>query len=996
MIVLLLFFGSGATALVYEVVWSKYLALLFGSTIQAQSVVLAVFMGGLALGNKLFGRRADRTRRPLVIYGGIEIAIGLYAFFFPSLHRLADGVFAVVGSKLLDQSSWLLLLKAVLAAALLLGPTILMGGTLPLLAAWLQRNTPDAGRQSARFYSTNSLGAVCGAGLAGFVLVQSLGLPATMGVTALVNVIIGLVAIGIGRRPAAQFATGSQDAGTQGSVAPLHEPKLPLSPAQSGGEGVRRTGEEESSPASAPAAFRWGCVLVALTGAVSMGLEVLASRCLALILGASLQVFALVLMAFILGIGLGSAVIASPRRKHWSQENTTIALLLGAAVLIGLLVFNIENLAAIYSYAQSGLSRSPMGYYYHQVLVSVISICVLSLPAAALGSVLPLWIRISGSSSLLGEHVGRLLTWNTLGAVGGVLLTGFVLMPGIGLRGSFTTLAWVLIVVALVTALAARKRIAAVAAAVIAGLLVFVSVNGGEGWRYMLSLGVFRLPDGIYSPAFFQERRQSVKLVFYEDAADATVSVEQEALPGGITNLSLRINGKPDASVPTDLSTQVLLGQLPLMMKPDSKDVFVLGMGSGISAGTTLGYPIEQLTVADNCEPVLRAVKLFAPWNHGVFTNARTRIYHEDARTVLKLSPQKYDVIISEPSNPWMMGIGSVFNRQFYEIAASRLRPGGIMSQWLYTYELDDNIWELVVRTFGSVFPAMEIWDVGEGDVVLLGSDRPWKSNLEVYRRALELELPRRDLAAIGLTTPTAIFARQFASQRTAFALPGPGRIQSDNHPILEYEAPRGFYIYLGRGAQRFQAFDERTWQMGLATPEKNQALAELGLPSLGTIFGGVALSVNHDLQAFVRNRLGGGDGNLFFGNRIMPCIFQDAKAAALVFAPASMRTNAITQQLYNAEVLLRTDAAKQLQAVESIRDALAAVPTDRREKIDWSPAHYADLAIKAALRLGQPVLAKTILLRGLQLEPDSEELRYLARILVHEGILQSAEAARL
>lgn len=172
MVILILFFCSGATALIYEIIWSKYLALLFGSTIQAQTVVLAVFMGGLALGNKLFSRRADRARNPLTIYGCLEIAIGLYAVLFSFLYRAANGLFAAVGSTLLEHSVASLLLKGVLSMALLLGPTILMGGTFPVLAAWLQKSTVDAGRRSARFYSINSLGAVCGAGLAGFWLVE--------------------------------------------------------------------------------------------------------------------------------------------------------------------------------------------------------------------------------------------------------------------------------------------------------------------------------------------------------------------------------------------------------------------------------------------------------------------------------------------------------------------------------------------------------------------------------------------------------------------------------------------------------------------------------------------------------------------------------------------------------------------------------------------------------------------------------------------------------
>ena len=185
MLVLFLFFWSGATALVYEVIWSKYLTLMLGSTVQAQTVVLAVFMGGLALGNRLFGARADQAPQPLAIYGYVEVAIGLYAFFFNGFYQFADALFVLLGTGLLDHRALLLLLKGGLSVALLLGPTVLMGGTLPLLAAWLQRESSDAGRWSARFYSVNSLGAVFGAGMAGFFLVQSLGMVSSLQVTSM-------------------------------------------------------------------------------------------------------------------------------------------------------------------------------------------------------------------------------------------------------------------------------------------------------------------------------------------------------------------------------------------------------------------------------------------------------------------------------------------------------------------------------------------------------------------------------------------------------------------------------------------------------------------------------------------------------------------------------------------------------------------------------------------------------------------------------------------
>jgi spermidine synthase len=962
MVILLLFFCSGATALIYEVVWSKYLALLLGSTIQAQTVVLAVFMGGLALGNRLFGKYADRARHPLKLYGGIEIAIGCYAFFFSFFYQMTDGFFAAVGSKFLDHAGPLLLFKGVLSVALLLIPTVLMGGTLPVLAAWLEKNTADASRRSARFYSTNSLGAVCGAGLAGFFLVQRFGLSRTIELTAVVNVLIGLIAAGIGRMQTTQLPTVDQKSETL----------------------------NQTSIQSTSTMFRWSCMLVALTGAVSMGLEVLASRCLILIFGASLQVFAIVLMAFILGIGLGSAVIASPHRRQWSKEILTVGLLLAAAVMIGLLVFNIENLATVYLSVQSGLSRTAMGYRLHEIFTSVVSILVLGLPAAALGSVLPLWIRGSETSHRLADRVGRLLTWNTLGAVGGVLLTGFVLLPEIGLRGSFTTVALVLAVAAIVMALATQQRIAVVAGVVIAMLVALVAVSGDEDWRYVFSSGVFRLSGDDSPRMMLQERRKLVNLLFYEDGSDATVSVESAAYRNASTNLTLRINGKPDATSRGDLSTQILLAQLPLMMKPDSKDVFCFGMGSGITAGSVLGYPIEHLTVAENCAPVLRAAKLFEPWNNGVLTNNRARIFHEDARTVLKLNVQKYDVIISEPSNPWMIGVGSVFSREFYELAASRLKMGGIMTQWFHTYELDDRTLNLVLRTFGAVFPNMEIWDVGDGDIVLLGSSQPWKSDLETYNRAFQLEGPRRDLSAIGLTSAETVMARQLASQRTAYALSGPGLIQSDDMPVLEYEAPRAFYIYLERRAEDFQHFDERTWQIDLANRDKNTALSKMDAASLNAIFGQDFPSANLELLSYLRMSFEGRI-NQDYALASMPCIFQGTNGMML-FAPYSAQTNMISRELFQSEYALKTMPGNQLQAIEGIKKILDGVQNYKRQDTDWSAAHYTDLAVKASLRFGNAAQAKSILLRGLQLEPDSEELKYLSRILAREETLQPAE----
>lgn len=807
MTVLLLFFCSGATALIYEVLWSKHLALLLGSTVQAQTVVLAVFMGGLALGNRSFGRRADTAANPLALYGKLELAIGLYAFFFPLLHRVADHLFIRAGAPLLDRPTALLALKAALSVGLLLGPTILMGGTLPLIAAWLSRRGADAGRLSARFYSVNSLGAVCGAWLAGFVLVQAMGMTASLQLTALVNMALGLTALGLARQPQST------------------SPPIPVEVVAAPAATARITNYSSLSLA-----------LVALTGAVSMGLEVLAARSLVLIFGASLQAFAIVLMAFILGIGLGGAVMAAPRTRGWKSETVMMTLLISAALWIGLLVAGADQWVEFYRWVKTGLARTETGYTFHQCFSGAMSLVVLGGPAGLLGAVLPLGIReLPPSTSELGRGVGRLLTWNTIGAVAGTLVTGFVLMPGLGLRGAFLTLALGLCLAAWLLARQLRRSGPELAAGTVAAALMLTAAFGGEPWRHLLSSGVFRLRETELRKNLVAHRQQHVKIHFYEDAADASVAVEQGDGVETSDQLMLRINGKPDATSRGDLATQFLLGHLPMLARPESQDIFVLGFGSGVTAGALLGHPVKQIVVAENCAPVLRAAKLFAPWNRGVFTNRLARIVNEDARTLLKLSPQRYDIIISEPSNPWMVGVGSVFSREFYELCASRLKDGGIMTQWFHVYEMHDGIAALVFHTFASVFPNMEIWDPGTGDLILLGSQKPWTTGPAVWQKVFARTEPQRDLTRIGLRAPEALWARQFSSQGTTRLFIENGPEQSDEFPVLEYEAPRAFFI--GASATAFLQFDERTRQHQLAPEAKRTALAHLSAPLLTPIF---------------------------------------------------------------------------------------------------------------------------------------------------------------
>ena len=879
--VLILFFCSGATALVYEVIWSKFLSQMFGSTIYAQTVVLAVFMGGLALGNKLFGRGSDKLKNPVHVYGYLEIAIGLYAFFFPALNGAADHIFVSIGSGIAQRTVLLLALKGTLSAALLLGPTILMGGTLPLLAAWLQHSTPDAARRSARFYSVNSLGAVVGSALAGFWLVQNLGMVSSLQMTAIVNLLIGGAAILISR----QF-----------------QRQLPSK--------LESTAEIEKV---APGTLRWAGLTVGLTGAVSMGLEVLASRSLAMIFGSSLQSFAIVLMAFILGIGLGSAWIASPRRRAYSSEKIIVLVLCTAAAWVTLLVFNIERWVDVYRIIRTGLGRSSVGYDLHELMNAGISLVIFGLPAACIGSVLPLMIRVvSQESPSLGMKVGSLLTVNTLGAVVGTLLTGFVLMPLAGVRNSFAVLALALTFGAFAYAARIQWRVGMAASGGAIVFAVSLFVFGGEDWRYVISSGAFRSRETEFQPETMALRKKLIKLVYYEDGPDATVSVED----GGDTAASendrgIRVNGKPDASTRLDISTQLLVSHLPMIARPGAKDVFIFGLGSGISAGALLSYPVDQITLAENCEPVIKASRFFTNWNRNVLADPRVHLWREDARTVLKLDPQLYDVIVAQPSNPWTIGIGSVFSREFYEISASRLRPGGVMAQWFHIYEMHDGIVALVLRTFGSVFPFVEIWDAGGGDIIMLGSMQPWPSNPALYGKSFELPGVKSDLAEIGISSPELLWARQLASQRTAFAIAGDGPIQRDLFPVLEYAAPRAFYI--GVRAKLFQDYDERTRRMDLAPADKIAVLKSLPASETLPLFVSFS-SVNREM---LDSLTGKGDG------ANAPCVFQKQPPVAaenpeendLDRATATLNAGDLAQSAQLATQVLQQDQTNAVAA---------------------------------------------------------------------------------
>jgi hypothetical protein len=343
-----------------------------------------------------------------------------------------------------------------------------------------------------------------------------------------------------------------------------------------------------------------------------------------------------------------------------------------------------------------------------------------------------------------------------------------------------------------------------------------------------------------------------------------------------------------------------------MLAKPDAQDVFVLGLGSGVTAGAVLPYPVKRIVIAENCRPVIGAAELFDSWNRGVLHDPRTRVWLEDARTVLKLRPQLYDVIITEPSNPWTAGVGSVFSREFYTLAARRLKPGGLVCQWFHAYEMNDDLLKLVFRTFGSVFPYMEVWDV-RNDIIILGSKEPWRTGPDVFRKGFAIERVRDDMEMININSPEALMARQLASQRTGFAIAGEGPIQSDLFPLLEYAAPRAFFI--GTGTRVLEQYDERTRQQLLAPAEKRAVLHALPLDKVNYVFSDF-LTLNGELFGCV-------SGAPAVAN--VPCIFHTEQSRPAA-SPENPILAAATQEFAAGNVA---------HASELVQIALKQKPAD-------------------------------------------------------------------
>lgn len=776
--VMVCFFFSGATGLVYEIVWMRMLGLVFGHTMFALTAILAAFMGGLALGALVFGRMIDRRGRPLRVYGLLEAGIGLYALIVPFLFDAARFVYLQLYRSFESAFALFTMAQFVLVAAILLLPTTLMGASLPVLVKLFAKRPEGIGRRVGNLYALNTIGAVAGSAAAGFLLLPGLGIWMTTLFAAAINLAIGLWAIVVDRRRAELFKV---------STAPAQEAALPAS-------------EGAPPPAASPGLIGLVVVGIALSGAASMVYEVAWTRALRLVIGSSTYAFSAMLTTFLVGLALGSFLFA---RSYRNRQNG--AVLLGWIELaIGLIALTLipvfERLPGLVLAIFTWLAPTYAGAVVTQFALSFL---VMIVPTTLIGAAFPCAVQIYvRSAPRLGRHVGQIYSVNTLGTIVGVLIAGFGLVPWIGTQASMTT--------------------AAAINASVGTAILLMSYGRHQAWPRLLvlsltlvfALGTWLVPRwdpsimaggvSVYVPYFllggnptakFGEERAGKKLVFYREGLNATVTVERTD-----HNTSLRVDGKTDASDGVDMATQLMLGHLPMLLHPNPGRALVIGLGSGVTAGAMLQHSIlKQLAIIELEPAVIEASAFFRHVNRDFRRDPRVRVAIADGRNFLLASEEKYDVISSEPSNPWIAGVANLFSLEFYELARSRLNDKGIMVQWIHGYSLFPRDLKMVVNTFRTVFPHVTVWWASQGDYLLVGTNQPLVAD---YGRLLDRYEAspgvRADFEMLGWWSPlnllTLFLLDDADSARYAKGAP----INSDDHPLLEFAAPLALYVDTG------------------------------------------------------------------------------------------------------------------------------------------------------------------------------------------------------
>jgi spermidine synthase len=756
---------SGAVALVYQSLWMRQLSLILGSTTYAVGTVLAAFMGGLGVGAFVLGRRADRSPSPLRLYALLELAIGLAGLASPVVLAQGNGVYAACYARLAANPPLLTLARFLIGFGFVALPAFLMGGTLPVATRYVVRQAEEVGRGVGLLYAVNTLGAAVGALALPFVLLPALGMRTTLVVCGLTNLLIALAA----------WRAASAEA-----------PAAPVA-ASARGQARARGG---------PLARSRGLLLAAffLSGLVALALEVVWNRFFVMYIGSSIYSYAVILFLYLVGIAAGGMLFARLDRRGIDPGRAFAVCLL---VLVGDLAVTIPLMDRIF-YLQLVILDLLGAAFVPFQLASVAAACLIIVPPTILlGVSFPAVAKaVSPDVARVATQLGLAYVVNTAGTTLGALAASFLLIPGLGVRRSLDLL---VVLAAAAFALAAGRpagtgwRRAARTAAPWALALLPVVMPAWD--TRLMHTTLSKLPDPVveaWRQGTIEAWIARLRVRELRDGVDATVAVTDYD-----DGRALFVNGKPDAGTGDDMPNQMLLGHLPMLVHPSPRDVLVVGMGSGVTLASAARHPAARIDLVEISPEVLSlGDRYFRKVNRRAVHDPRVTVHLEDGRNFIAFNEARsYDVIINEPSNPWVTGVSNLFTDEFFAQVRRRLRPGGVLAQWFHFYTMDLEDVRSLVGTLTRHLPHVYVFAFHHdmdfaGDLIVLAAEGPL--DFAPVAAALRGEgRVAKNLRRIGLDDP-----RQLLQ---AFVL-GPGNVgrfvagaalNSDDRPRVELNAPR-------------------------------------------------------------------------------------------------------------------------------------------------------------------------------------------------------------
>ncbi len=751
-IIYTIFAASGCTSLIYEILWTKYLSLTFGNTMIAVSVVAATFMAGLAIGSFLLGRYVDREANLLKIYCILEFGIALTALLFVPALGVVEHLY-VYWTQRLPELPWLVTsINILFSSLLLLPPTICMGGTLPLMCRFFARR--KSGAQIGRLYALNTLGATLGAFTAGYWLIPTFGLSRTGALAIGSNIAIALIALLLTKRYGAIDADGILQQTS-------HCAKLDI------------------------VKYRPVLLSIGMIGFFGLAYEILWTRVLLLFLGNTSYAFSLMLGAYLVGIALGGVLYARLAHSGMNEKKLflTLSALMGLAILAS--APHYDKLAYLFQYAYE---VSGERWWLLSLFSFLIVFAVTALPTILSGALLPAAVAIiDPGKDHTGEGVGLVVLHNTIGAVLGSLLAGIVLIPTIGLLNSFRYLAIGNLLLVLVLTLHYRKNIPGYRIPVLLFVAVAIVLLPANWNMELMNSGVYCYAPKYAKMGGLDKVLGQERILEVIEGRDATVAVH-ESLDGYFRFFS--VNGKTDGGTGSDMATQILIGQIPLLLHPKPEDVLVVGLGTGITLNAMSDHPTKSITCVEISPEVVKAEAYFSEYNNNVLKDPKVDLVVNDGRNLLLTDPKQYDVIVSEPSNPWQTGNSNLFTDDFYRLAESRLKENGIFCQWIGLYDITTVNLKIASRTFLNTFSKVLIFQAGS-DIILVGANHALAFDYQQLQKRFAVPDIKQIMNGIKIDTPGDLIASRYLFNEETLKnfCKGTDFLNTDDRPILEFSA---------------------------------------------------------------------------------------------------------------------------------------------------------------------------------------------------------------